>query len=163
MANGCRRACRGRMRSYGRPTLMKSAKIRWASNFVVAALFVAPLLGEAQRGRYEIRTIVVDAGHLSCTTARRARSPIFIGVVTHRGATQVSDEQGEARALEMASRFGHRRETLRVLRTASFDGGVAQRVDVKTLQLAPEGPAKSRRPTKSAARKRQSTASRRKR
>ena len=115
--------------------------------------------------------MIPDAGHLEVESERvyvvydgkTGKIAHIHRVVTHRGATQVSDEQGEARALEMASRFGHRRETLRVLRTASFDGGVPQRVNVKTLQLAPDRPTESQRPIKSAAGKRQRTAPRRKR
>jgi hypothetical protein len=58
-------------------------------------------------------------------------------VVTHRGATQTSDQRGEAEALDMATRFGHRRERLRVLRAETFDLAVPQRVDLKTLTLSP--------------------------
>lgn len=74
-------------------------------------------------------------------------------VITHEGATRVSEEQGEARALEMATRFGHRGERLRVLRAERFDTGVAQRVNVKTLELVEVAvkPAASRRPARRAA------------
>jgi hypothetical protein len=81
-------------------------------------------------------------------------------VITHRGATPVSDEEAEARALELASRFGHRGKGLRVLRGERYDG-TPQRVDVKTLQLVPEKPAASRRPAKRAAGGRKPSARRR--
>jgi hypothetical protein len=66
-------------------------------------------------------------------------------VVTHRGATPVADEQGEARALEMARRFGPRSDRWRVLRAEQFDGRVPQRVDPKTRRLSPEKPAPAQR------------------
>jgi hypothetical protein len=67
-------------------------------------------------------------------------------VVTHRGATQTSDAHDAAEALDMATRFGHRRERLRVLRVDTFDLAVPQRVDPKTLTLSPARakPARSR-------------------
>lgn len=84
-------------------------------------------------------------------------------VVTHRGANESSDEESEARALEMASRFGERPEKLRVLRTDKYDSTVPQRVNVKTLQLSPMTADKPRRPAKREAGKvAKSAASRRK-
>ena len=74
-------------------------------------------------------------------------------VITHTGATQLSDEQGETHALEMARRFGQRSERLRVLRAEKFNGGVPQRVDVRTGLLVPEKPAKVQRPATREARK----------
>ena len=67
-------------------------------------------------------------------------------IVTHRGATPTSDRQGEARALELATRFGHRANVLRVLRAENFDTGVPQRVNIKTLEILAVKPVDSRRP-----------------
>jgi hypothetical protein len=75
----------------------------------------------------------------------------------HRGATQVSDDEGEKRALLMAQRFGHTPAKLRVLSAASFEGGVGQRVNVKTREVV----AAKAAPGTKAAKKRASAARRR--
>ena len=56
-------------------------------------------------------------------------------IVMHRGATPVSREEEEARALEMASRFGHSQKNLRVVRAEKFDRSQPLRVDIKTGRI----------------------------
>jgi hypothetical protein len=56
-------------------------------------------------------------------------------VWTFRGGTAMTPEQEEARALEVAGRFGHRADRVRVLRADTFDRQRLQRVDVKARTL----------------------------
>jgi hypothetical protein len=66
-------------------------------------------------------------------------------IITHCGAEAVPDTKAETRALELASHFGHRGESLRVLRADNFDPGIEQRLHVGTLQFAPtKGPGRRR-------------------
>lgn len=74
-------------------------------------------------------------------------------VVTHRGATPVSDEQSHTGALEMAVRFGAKYEKLRVLATDKFDATVPQRVNTKTLTLVSTKPTGPREAAKHVAKK----------
>ena len=55
---------------------------------------------------------------------------------THRGAESLTDAQGEARALEIANRFGQSGAELAVLGVDEYDSSIPRRVDVKTRQLA---------------------------
>jgi hypothetical protein len=56
---------------------------------------------------------------------------------TYRGAEAPSRPEDDARALELAVRFGHRADGLRVLAVAPGDleHSVPQRIDLKTLRL----------------------------
>jgi hypothetical protein len=83
-------------------------------------------------------------------------------VVTHRGATRQTADQNEKRALELASRFGHRIDRMRVLHAEKFDGGVLQKVDVKAGRLVPENLKASRRTAPRKAAKKSKTTARRK-
>jgi hypothetical protein len=56
-------------------------------------------------------------------------------VLTFPGAARKTHEAMEARALELAGRFGHARETMRVLQTDSFEARVPQKVNVETRKL----------------------------
>jgi hypothetical protein len=61
---------------------------------------------------------------------------------THRvlvfgGAARKTHEAMEARALELATRFGHSSERLRVLQTDHFEAGIPQRVNLETRKLVP--------------------------
>lgn len=56
-------------------------------------------------------------------------------VWTFRGGTPMTPEQEEGRALELAGRFGHRADRVRVLRADTFDRQRPQRVDVKARKL----------------------------
>jgi hypothetical protein len=56
-------------------------------------------------------------------------------VWTFRGGTALTPAQEEARALELAGRFGHRVDKLRVLQADTFDQQLPQRVDVKARKL----------------------------
>ena len=58
-------------------------------------------------------------------------------VMTFRGASSGSQDEEEARALELARQFGHRLDGLRALAVApgELDLRVQQRVDLTTLQL----------------------------
>jgi hypothetical protein len=58
-------------------------------------------------------------------------------VLTFRGAARKTDEESEARALELAAQFGHARERLRVLQTDSFDTRVPHQVNLETRKLVP--------------------------
>jgi hypothetical protein len=70
-------------------------------------------------------------------------------IVTHRGATPASREEVEARALEMASRFGHLAKNLSVLRADTFDRSKPQRVDVKRRKIVTLESASTQRSEKS--------------
>jgi hypothetical protein len=67
-------------------------------------------------------------------------------IVTHRGATTVSSEEAEVRALEMAGRFGHRAKNLKVLRDDTLDRSKRQRVDVKNRKIITQESAGPARP-----------------
>lgn len=69
---------------------------------------------------YDVRTGAIRHVHQSITFAGAA-------------ARSVADE--EARALALAARFGHRTDSLRVLRAEAFDARQPQRVDVKAQCL----------------------------
>jgi hypothetical protein len=58
---------------------------------------------------------------------------------TFRGAKSLSQQQDEARAIQLAKQFGHRTEGLRVLRVdpRELEPRTPQRVDLASLKLAP--------------------------
>ena len=58
-------------------------------------------------------------------------------VLVFRGAARKTHEAMEARALELATRFGHSSERLRVLRTDHFEAGVPQKVNLENAQARP--------------------------
>jgi hypothetical protein len=56
-------------------------------------------------------------------------------VLTFPGATGKTSEAMAARALELATRFGHPREKLRVLHADKFENSVPHKVNIETRQL----------------------------
>ena len=96
--------------------------------------------------RPETRDLEVESERVYVVYERKTGEIAHVhSVLTHRGATQITDKEAEARALAMASRFGHHAERLRVLRAEKFDGGVPHRVNLKTLELLPIKPTGPRR------------------
>jgi hypothetical protein len=112
----------------------------------------------------ETHTLEVDSERIFVVYDGRTGAIVHVHrVITHRGATAMSDEQGEARALEMASRFGQQRAKLCVLRAEKFEGAMSQRVDLESRRLVPETTAVSRRRAKPAETTRGGSTSRRQR
>ena len=102
-----------------------------------------------------------DAESLQVYVVYDAKSGAIVHIhriMVHGSTEGVSDHDAQARALELAGRFGHRTAALRVLRADDFDFAVEQRVNPKTLQLSAEKSTAS-----TASRPRPKTASRKKR
>lgn len=88
-----------------------------------------------------------DAESLQVYVVYDAKSGAIVHIhriMVHGSTEGVSDHDGQARALELAGRFGHRPTALRVLRADDFDFVVEQRVNPKTLKLEKAQPSHAR-------------------
>jgi hypothetical protein len=97
-----------------------------------------------------------DAESLQVYVVYDAKSGAIVHIhriMVHGSTDGIPDHEAQARALELAGRFGHRPAGLRVLRADNFDFTVEQRVNPKTQQLSVEKLGVSRARLKTASRK----------